>query len=99
MDKNNHNMSLTLEWNEFENNNTNRRIKVIGYPNTLSEAFSLIREFLKQHNYKCYAIRQWLKENRVVIDVGSHSQLFYISNLNEVTKQELIKEGLIKNEN
>ena len=42
MDKNNHNMSLTLEWNEYNDNNTNRRIKVIGYPNTLSEASSLI---------------------------------------------------------
>ena len=99
MDKNNHNMFLTLEWNEYNDNNTNRRIKVIGYPNTLSEAFSLIRKFLKRHNYKSYSIRRWVKETRVVVDCGSHTQFFYISNLNEVTKQELIKKGLVKNEN
>lgn len=44
--------------------------------------FNMIKDFIHElnPNYKIYYFRHWInKENELVIDVGSHSEFFYVS--------------------
>ena len=61
----------------FENSKSQKRI--IGTAETNDEAFKVINDFLTDHNYKSYYQRIWKKDDKTtVIDVGSHTEFFYI---------------------
>ena len=61
----------------FKNSKGQKRI--IGTAETNDEAFKVINDFLDDHNYKSYYQRTWKKDDKTtVIDVGSHTEFFYI---------------------
>ena len=63
----------------FFENGTKRKI---GEVKTEKEAFVVINDFLKEHNYKSYyKVITQLNEKEKRIDVGSWSQFFYIVEL------------------
>lgn len=60
----------------FFENGTKRKI---GEVKTEKEAFVVINDFLKEHNYKSYyKVITQLNEKEKRIDVGSWTQFFYI---------------------
>ncbi len=62
---------------EFSNCFGDRRM--IGSAAQRDEAFKIISSFLNDHNYKCYYMRSWESaKNETCVDVGSHSECFYI---------------------
>lgn len=62
---------------EFEDKYDVRR--VIGECETEQEAFKIIYDFLKEHNYKSYYARtREIDENHTWVDVGSHVEFFHI---------------------
>ena len=59
----------------FQNSNKQRRI--IGRPENRAEAYQIIREFLNDHRYKSYYMREWIDEKgETWVDVGSHTEFF-----------------------
>lgn len=60
----------------FENSNGEER--KIGESNTKDGCDVIIQEFLEKNCYKSYYFRQWQTEKGLKIDVGSHSEFFYI---------------------
>lgn len=59
----------------FQNSNGQRHI--IGHPENRAEAYRIIREFLNDHRYKSYYMREWTDENgETWVDVGSHTEFF-----------------------
>lgn len=61
----------------FEDSAKKRR--TVGTADTTQEAMQLISKFLAQHNYKSYYMRVWQpKEKTTKVDVGSHTEFFYI---------------------
>lgn len=61
----------------FENSKGQKRI--IRTAETKDTAFKVIDEFLDDHNYKSYYQRTWKKDDKTtVVDVGSHTEFFYI---------------------
>lgn len=43
------------------------------------EAHKEINKFLDEHNYKSYYFRTWMENGRKCVDVGSHSEFFWIA--------------------
>ena len=62
---------------EFGNNLDGSRI--IGDAETIKECHQIIMKFLDEHDYKSYYQRMWIEDNKVIIDVGSWSEFFWIS--------------------
>lgn len=64
---------------EFENSKGERR--EIGTSDTTQGCFQIISDFLTEHNFKSYYTRVSETENEgeLWIDVGSHSEFFYIT--------------------
>lgn len=61
----------------FENSKGQKRI--IGTAETKDTAFKVIDEFLDDHKYKSYYKRCWNTDDKtIVVDVGSHTEFFYI---------------------
>ena len=61
----------------FENSKGQKRI--ISTVENEESAFNVINDFLDDHNYKSYYQRTWNKDDKTtVVDVGSHTELFYI---------------------
>ena len=61
----------------FENSKGRKRI--IGAVENEESAFKVINDFLDDHKYKSYYQRTWNKDNKTtVVDVGSHTECFYI---------------------
>ena len=60
-------------------------------PNTLEEAYSLMDKYLKKIQFKSYIGRQWVRDNTLIYDFGSHGKYFKLHNLNEETKRKLSK--------
>ena len=61
----------------FENFKGQKRI--IGTVENEESAFKIINDFLDAHNYKSYYQRTWNKDDKTtVVDVGSHTEFFYI---------------------
>lgn len=70
--------------------NSRNELKYIGTPETETEAYKMLREFLKEinPNYKIYYCRTYVNpEGTMIYDVGSHSEFFelqgYEDNLNK----------------
>ena len=61
----------------FENSKGERRI--IGEAFDLKAVFDLISTFLVEHNYESYYTRLSPSADEWEIDVGSHSEFFYVS--------------------
>ena len=53
--------------------------RVIGDADTVKECYQIIMKFLDDHNYKSYYQRMWVEDGKVVVDVGSWSEFFWIS--------------------
>ena len=61
----------------FENSKGQSR--TIGTVENEESAFKVINDFLDDHNYKSYYQRTWKKDDKTtVVDVGSHTECFYI---------------------
>ena len=61
----------------FENSKGQKRI--IGAVENEESAFKVINDFLDDHNYKSYYQRTWKRDDKTtVVDVGSHTEFFYI---------------------
>ena len=74
----------------FENSKGQKRI--IGAVENEELAFKVINDFLDDHNYKSYYQRTWKKDDKTtVVDVGSHTEFFYIQ---EVWKMKKFKENI-----
>ena len=59
--------------------NCKGQLRIIGTAETNDEAFKVINDFLTDHNYKTYYKRTWKTDNKTtVVDVGSHTEFFYI---------------------
>lgn len=53
--------------------------RIIGASENQETAFKVINNFLDNHNYKSYYKRTWKKDDKTtVVDVGSHTEFFYI---------------------
>lgn len=63
---------------EFDNGHSAR---VIGETKDYKECSEIISKFLEDHNYKSHYWRHWISEDKkkIITDVGSWSQFFYIS--------------------
>lgn len=69
---------------EFSNCFGDRRM--IGSAAQRDEAFKIISNFLNGYNYKSYYMRFWESaENETCVDVGSHSECFYITKVDNET--------------
>ena len=53
---------------------------------TWSEVFTIIGEFLKEHNFTWYYTRTWGNENGTILDVGSHTEFFLWGGRDELRK-------------
>ena len=53
--------------------------RIIGEADTIKECHQIIMKFLDDHNYKSYYQRIGIENNKVIIDVGSWSEFFWIS--------------------
>ena len=53
--------------------------RVIGEADTVKECHQIIMKFLDEHDYKSYYQRMWVEDGKVVVDVGSWSEFFWIS--------------------
>ena len=62
--------------------------RIIGYANNNVTAWGIIHNFLKEHNYKPYYVREWNEPDGRHYDVGSHSE-FFIWNVGDKTVEEL----------
>ena len=63
----------------FENSKHKKR--VIATPSNIEEVYKEINKFLNEHNFKCYYIRTWKSNGRLVFDVGSHTEFFYLEGM------------------
>ena len=73
--------------------------RVIGEADTVKECHQIIMKFLDDHNYKSYYQRMWVEDKKVIIDVGSWSEFFWISHSDGSSMVfEEINEGEYTNE-
>lgn len=61
----------------FENSQGKKR--EIGQVNSKEKAFGVINDFLLAHNFISYYTRYWEENGYLKVDVGSHTEFFYIS--------------------
>ena len=70
--------------------------RVIGEPNCLSEAIRIISDFLEEHSFKSYYTIMQFEGNRLAFDVGSHTEFFYLDEIDNKTLLVLKERGLSK---
>ena len=61
----------------FENSQGKKR--EIGQVDNEEKAFWVIKDFLSVHNFISYYTRYWEENGYLKVDVGSHTEFFYIS--------------------
>ena len=61
----------------FENSWGEKR--EIGRGDNEKGAFEIIKDFLSAHNFISYYTRYWEENGYLKVDVGSHTEFFYIS--------------------
>lgn len=64
----------------FENSGGYRRN--LGEATNMNETFAIIKEFLDENNYKSYYSRVANIDGELMIDVGSHTEFFYVGEWN-----------------
>lgn len=55
----------------------------ISNPKTWEELQNDIKEYLNKKKYKSYYRRYWFEENKLVVDFGSHSEFFHVTDATE----------------
>ena len=63
----------------FQNSKGEER--VIAEPSNREEVVKEINKFLDDHNYKSYYTRVWEDDDRLVFDVGSHTEFFILEGM------------------
>lgn len=64
--------------------NSNNNLRFLGEPNNKDEAWNMISKFLKEHNFHCYYVRNWITPDGTLhYDVGSHSEFFELEGYEE----------------
>ena len=58
---------------------TSKINRVIGEADTIKRCHQIIMKFLDEHDYKSYYQRMWIEDGKMVVDVGSWSEFFWIS--------------------
>ena len=59
--------------------NSKGQLRIIDTVENEESAFKAINDFLDDHKYKSYYQRTWKKDDKTtVVDVGSHTEFFYI---------------------
>lgn len=53
--------------------------RVVGKADDINEVFAIIQKFLDDHNYKSYYSRVTFGASELTIDVGSHTEFFFVS--------------------
>lgn len=61
----------------FENSWGERRL--IGEPETRLAANKMVSDFCEARDFEIYYVRNWVQNEELVYDVGSHSEFFYLS--------------------
>ena len=64
----------------FQNSQSKERL--IEEPYNREEVVKEINKFLDDHNYKSYYTRVWEDNDRLVFDVGSHTEFFILEGMN-----------------
>lgn len=57
---------------------SNGKERVIADVSSWCDACNGINKFLDEHNFKSYYQRLWQENNRVYVDVGSHTEFFIV---------------------
>lgn len=61
--------------------NSKEELRKIGEAKTLKEINNIIQSFLDDHHFKSYYTQVTLESsNRVILDVGSHTEFFIVTN-------------------
>ena len=55
--------------------------RVIAEPNSKKEIIEEINKFLDEHNFKSYYTRVCYTGERLELDVGSHTEFFYVEGM------------------
>lgn len=57
-----------------------KRRQLLGKRKELDEIYSLINQYISDHNYKCHYMRMWNRDSEKTkkVDFGSHTDFFYI---------------------
>lgn len=58
--------------------NSAGNIRDIGEADNANEVYSIVNKFLEDRSFKSYYKRIWTVNGRTVIDVGSHTEFFYV---------------------
>ncbi|MEI6296211.1 MAG: hypothetical protein WCO84_01015 [bacterium] len=58
--------------------NSQGREREIGEGLNEQECYKIIYKFLDEFNYKSYYARSWKTDKGIKVDVGSHTEFFYI---------------------
>ena len=70
--------------------NSIQQERLIAEPNNKEEVIDAINKFLDDHNFKSYYTRVWEEEGRLILDVGSWSEVFILDGM---SFDDWIKEG------
>lgn len=63
----------------FQNNKGEERL--IAEPSNRKEVNKEINKFLDNHSFKSYYTRVWEENGRLKLDVGSHTEFFYLEGI------------------
>lgn len=61
---------------------SNGKERVIAEPSNVDEVSKEIKKFINDHNFKSYYTRVWEENGRLKFDVGSHTEFFYLEDIN-----------------
>ena len=56
--------------------------RLIAEPSNREDVIKEINKFLDNYNYKSYYTRVWEEDDRLVFDVGSHTEFFILKGMN-----------------
>ena len=71
--------------------NSNNDLRFLGEPETEGEAWKLISEFLKEHDWEVPYIHNWITPDGTLhYDVGSHTEFFELEGYGEYNIDEEI---------
>lgn len=62
--------------------NSQKKRRLIGTPATEENAWEIINNFMDEHDFECYYVRNWTTSDGVLhYDVGSHTEFFELERL------------------
>lgn len=68
--------------------------RIVGFAENFRKANQIILKFCEDINYRIRYVRNWVQNGRLVQDVGSHVEFFYIARDDgkEIIMEEYLKE-------